>query len=186
MLAPAAPPEGDRGITVAGGRRQARARWGRPPSGSPARQVTSKAGTAEFLLAPDGEFWFLELNTRLQVEHPVTEMVTGRDLVADQLRIAAGEPLGFTQRDVTSSGHAVERDATRGPVADFVPATGNISGRWPSGSGEGIHIDVALPRATSSASATTRCWPSSRVLGRTEPARSPGSARCCCRPVFLA
>ena len=106
----------------------------------------SSAGTAEFLLADDGEFYFLELNARLQVEHPVTELVTGRDLVADQLRIAAGEALGFTQRDVTLSGHAVEaRLYAEDPWHDFVPATGEIlDTHWPSGSGEGIRIDRGI------------------------------------------
>jgi acetyl/propionyl-CoA carboxylase alpha subunit len=106
----------------------------------------SSAGTAEFLIADDGEFFFLELNARLQVEHPVTELVTGHDLVADQLRIAAGAELGFTQRDVTLSGHAVEaRLYAEDPWHEFVPATGDIlEARWPNGAGEGIRIDRGI------------------------------------------
>jgi acetyl-CoA/propionyl-CoA carboxylase biotin carboxyl carrier protein len=102
------------------------------------------AGTAEFLLAADGRYYFLELNARLQVEHPVTELVTGRDLVADQLRVAAGGPLGFSQRDVTMKGHAIEaRLYAEDPDSDFLPATGQVVDvRWPSG--EGIRIDAGI------------------------------------------
>jgi acetyl-CoA/propionyl-CoA carboxylase biotin carboxyl carrier protein len=102
------------------------------------------AGTCEFLLDDRGEIFFLEMNTRLQVEHPVTEAVTGRDLVADQLRIAAGQPLGFTQVDVISSGHAIEaRLYAEDPESSFLPATGRIELlRWPAG--EGIRVDAGV------------------------------------------
>ena len=106
------------------------------------------AGTCEFLVTDPGDWFFLEMNTRLQVEHPVTELVTGRDLVADQLRIAAGEPLNIVQTSLDLSrdagGHAIEvrlyaEDAEDG----FLPATGSIARlRWPFG--EGIRIDAGV------------------------------------------
>ncbi len=99
------------------------------------------AGTVEFLL--DGEeFFFLEMNTRLQVEHGVTEAVTGRDLVALQLDVARGEPLGFGQSDVTFSGHAIEaRLYAEDPGNDFLPATGLVR-RWTPG--QGARVDAGI------------------------------------------
>jgi len=103
------------------------------------------AGTAEFLLDDEGNFYFLELNARLQVEHPVTEMVTGRDLVADQLRIAAGERLGFDQREVAFDGHAIEaRLYAEDPWHGFLPSSGELAGlRWPATTAD-VRIDAGV------------------------------------------
>lgn len=102
------------------------------------------AGTVEFLLDASGEFYFMEMNTRLQVEHPVTEYVTGLDLVAWQLRIAAGEPLSIAQEDVVLNGHAIEaRLCLEDVAADFLPQTGTVR-RWRVPEGPGIRVDHGL------------------------------------------
>jgi len=86
------------------------------------------AGTVEFLLDKDARFYFLEVNTRLQVEHPITEMITGIDLVRQQIEIAAGNPLRLTQDDIAGRGHAIEcRIYAEDPLNDFYPSPGKIS-----------------------------------------------------------
>jgi geranyl-CoA carboxylase alpha subunit len=100
------------------------------------------AGTLEFLLDPSGEFYFMEMNTRLQVEHPVTEAVTGLDLVELQLRIAAGEPLGLKQEDVKFSGHAIEvRLCSEDAGHDFMPQSGTMA-LWQMP--DGVRVEHAL------------------------------------------
>ncbi len=99
------------------------------------------AGTVEFMLEKNRNFYFLEMNTRLQVEHPVTEMVTGLDLVKEQIRIAGGEPLGYEQNDLRFSGHAIEcRIYAEDSTNNFLPSTGRISFMSPPG-GPGVRDD---------------------------------------------
>ncbi|HEY9645513.1 MAG TPA: acetyl-CoA carboxylase biotin carboxylase subunit [Chroococcidiopsis sp.] len=99
------------------------------------------AGTIEFLLDSSGHFYFMEMNTRIQVEHPVTEMITGLDLIAEQIRIAQGEPLRFTQEQVQLRGHAIEcRVNAEDPDQNFRPHPGRISAYLPPG-GPGVRMD---------------------------------------------
>ncbi len=110
------------------------------------------AGTVEFVMEPFGDFWFLEVNARLQVEHPVTEAVTGLDLVREQILVAQGQPLSVTQADLTISGHAIEaRVYAEDPATGFLPATGTLvdwcpalepAVRWDSGVEEGSTVGV--------------------------------------------
>ena len=95
------------------------------------------AGTCEFLLAQDGSFYFLEMNTRLQVEHPITELITGLDLVREMIRVARGEHLGYTQADVRARGHAIQcRVYAEDPTTNFLPSPGKLEVlRTPSGPG---------------------------------------------------
>src|SRR5215218_8466541 len=120
----------------------------------------ANAGTCEFLLARDGSFFFLEMNTRIQVEHPVTELVTGVDLVQWQIRIAAGERLPFAQEDIVPNGWAIECRITSEDAANgFLPSTGRVSYlhlptgpgvRWDggveAGSQIGLHYDPMLAK----------------------------------------
>jgi acetyl-CoA carboxylase, biotin carboxylase subunit len=124
----------------------------------------ANAGTIEFLLGPDGAFYFMEMNTRIQVEHPVTEMITGIDLVKWQIRIAAGEPLTLRQEDVRLNGHAVEcRINAEDPARDFLPSGGQVTFFLPAG-GPGVRVDTHLysgytpPRAYDSLLAKLVAW----------------------------
>lgn len=102
----------------------------------------TNAGTIEFLLSGEGEFYFMEMNTRIQVEHPVTEMITGIDLIKEQICVAAGEKLSFSQKDVKFTGHVIEcRINAEDPFNNFTPSPGLVSLFIPSG-GIGVRVDT--------------------------------------------
>ncbi len=104
----------------------------------------TNAGTVEFIVSPEGDFYFIEMNTRLQVEHPVTEMITGHDLVEWQIRIAAGESLSLQQEDLKIDGHAIEcRIYAENPDKRFMPAPGTIA-EWVEPTGPGVRVDSGV------------------------------------------
>lgn len=102
------------------------------------------AGTIEFLVDKDQNFYFMEMNTRIQVEHPVTELVTGIDMIKEQLKIASGEKLSFEQKDITFTGHSMEvRVNAENPRKNFMPCPGKITELHLPG-GNGIRVDTAI------------------------------------------
>lgn len=103
------------------------------------------AGTIEFLYDKDGNFYFMEMNTRVQVEHPITEMVTGVDIVKEQIKIAAGEKLQYSQKDIQIKGHAIEcRINAENPEKNFIPSPGTIDYLLMPGGGIGVRVDSAV------------------------------------------
>ena len=119
-----------------------RAELGRVATRAIAKLGYRSAGTIEFLFE-DGRFFFIEMNTRLQVEHPISEMVSGIDIVREQLRIASGAPLGYRQADVTLAGHAIECRVNAEHPETFAPSPGTITGYHAPG-GMGVRVDSAL------------------------------------------
>ena len=104
----------------------------------------TNAGTIEFLVDKNLDFYFMEMNTRVQVEHPVTEMVTGIDIIKEQIKIASGEKLSFTQKDIRFTGHSMEaRINAEIPEKNFMPCPGTITGLHLPG-GNGVRVDTAI------------------------------------------
>ena len=104
----------------------------------------TNAGTIEFIVSPKGEFFFMEMNTRIQVEHGVTEMVTGTDLIIEQIRVAMGEPLSFRQEDIHLKGHAIEcRINAEIPEKNFMPSPGVVQ-HLHLPAGNGVRVDTGL------------------------------------------
>jgi acetyl-CoA carboxylase biotin carboxylase subunit len=121
---------------------QTRARIGQTVTDALAKIEYRSAGTVEFLFE-DGEFYFIEMNTRLQVEHPITEMITGYDLVHAQLRISAGEELGYTQEDIPLIGHAIECRINAENPLTFAPSPGKVT-EYHAPGGLGVRVDSAV------------------------------------------
>ncbi len=118
-----------------------RRRMGRTAVEAAAAVQYVNAGTVEFLLDPEGNYYFMEMNTRIQVEHGVTELVTGRDLVKEQIHVAAGEPLSFAPKDVTFTGHAIECRINAEDPVSFAPSPGTIRHFHVPG-GPGVRVDT--------------------------------------------
>ncbi|HVO10523.1 MAG TPA: acetyl-CoA carboxylase biotin carboxylase subunit [Vicinamibacteria bacterium] len=118
-----------------------RRRMGRTAVEAAASVQYVNAGTIEFLLDQDGSYYFMEMNTRIQVEHGVTELVTGRDLVKEQIHVAAGEPLSFSQREISIHGHAIECRINAEDPVTFVPSPGTIRHYFQPG-GPGVRVDT--------------------------------------------
>ena len=124
------------------------------------------AGTIEFLMDPAGDFYFMEMNTRIQVEHPVTEMVTGIDLVKAQLEIASGEPLGYTQEDVILTGHAIEcRINAENPAFNFAPSPGKIQNLLLPSGGMGLRVDSGARKQSLKKERRKSCALAAKIRG---------------------
>jgi propionyl-CoA carboxylase alpha chain len=122
-----------------------RAKMGAQAAALAAAVGYQSAGTVEFIVGPDRDFYFLEMNTRLQVEHPVTEMITGLDLVEQMLRVASGEPLGFSQDDLKIDGWAMEcRLYAEDPTRNFVPSIGRLTRYRPPAEVDGVRVDTGV------------------------------------------
>ena len=129
-------------------------------------------GTVEFLLDKNNDFYFMEMNTRLQVEHGISEMITNIDIVREQIRIAAGLPLSITQRDIAIKGHAIEcRINAEDPDRNFLPAAGTITGYIAPG-GFGVRVDshvysgYKIPPYYDSMISKLMCWAPTREEAR--------------------